>query len=60
MQKQSDVFNLGHQNLSNIEHFLNAGIHNALNEVFNDTELPKELESELKQKFLNPTNPIEY
>ena len=51
MQKQSDVFNLGHQNLSNIEHFLNAGIHNALNEVFNDTELPKELESELKQKF---------
>ncbi len=51
LKGQSDVFNLGHQKLSNIEHFLNAGIHNALNEVFKDTELPAELESELKQKF---------
>jgi len=51
MGKQSDVFNLGHQKLSNIEHFLNAGIHNALNEIFTDTEMPKELEGELKSKF---------
>ena len=51
MGSQSDVFNLGHEKLSNIEHFLNAGIHNALNEIFTDTKLPPELKTELKQKF---------
>lgn len=51
LKGQSDVFNLGHQKLSNIEHFLNAGIHNALNEVFTDTKIPANLEKELKTKF---------
>ena len=51
MGSQSDVFNLGHEKLSNIEHFLNAGIHNALNEVFTDTKIPANLEKELKTKF---------
>lgn len=51
LKGQSDVFNLGHQKLSNIEHMLNHLMHRALTNAFNNTKLPKGLEQSLKNQF---------